>query len=124
MRKILLVDDDPLRAFVRMSVLQKRFPDVQRVSDAAQTLCLIEDPSFAVSLALVISDNRLFGLDVSDFVGELHTRMPGLPVLILGGGSETTGGRDGVRFLPQSISNDEMLMAASQLLAQRAQMMA
>jgi DNA-binding NtrC family response regulator len=107
-----------------MSVLQKRFPNVKRVPDAAQTLCLIEDPSFAVNLALVISDHHLLGLDVSDFIGELHTRMPGLPVLILGNSSETSVGSEGVRFLSKSISNDEMLIAASQLLAQRAQMIA
>jgi DNA-binding NtrC family response regulator len=124
MRTILLVDDDPLRAFVRMSVLQRRFADVRRVSDAAQTLCLIEDPSFAVNLALVISDHGLSGLNVSDFVGELHTRMPGLPVLILGNSGDTSADSDGVRFLSKSISNDEMLIAASQLLAQRAQMIA
>ena len=44
---ILLVDDDPLQAFVRKSILEKRFSDVLRVTGAAEALCLVEQPHFA-----------------------------------------------------------------------------
>ncbi len=55
MATILLVDDDPLQAFVRKSILERRFADVQRVADAAEAFCLIEQPRFAEKLALVVS---------------------------------------------------------------------
>jgi CheY-like chemotaxis protein len=35
MATILLVDDDPLQASVRKSILERRFSDVRRVGDAA-----------------------------------------------------------------------------------------
>ena len=53
MATILLVDDDPLQAFVRKSTLEKRFHDVERVADAAEALCLVEQPQFAGGLGLV-----------------------------------------------------------------------
>ena len=62
MATILLVDNDPLQAFLRKSILERRFDDVQRVGDAAEAFCLVEQPQFAENLGLVISglaDRRL-----------------------------------------------------------------
>ena len=114
------MENDPLQAFVRMSVLEKRFADVRRVADAAEAFCLIEQPIFSDNLGLVISGHHLPGLGGPAFVAELHSRMPTLPVLVLGDTAESARDytSDGVRFLAKPIATDEMLAAASQMLAE------
>ncbi|MGB6724429.1 MAG: response regulator, partial [Terracidiphilus sp.] len=109
MRTILLVDDDPLQAFVRVSALEKRFRDVVRVADAAEALCLIEEPNFSSRLGLVISGHHRPGLGGPAFVAELHTRKPDVPVLVLGNGNEIAAdySESGVRFESRPPHNDE-----------------
>jgi len=115
-----LVDDDPLQAFVRLSILERRFPDVRRVSDAAEALCLVEQPQFAGNLGLVVTGHHMPGIGGPAFVAELHTRMPSLPVLVLGNPSEHPDDYAGerVRFLSRPIVAEEMLSQAGQMLAQ------
>jgi DNA-binding NtrC family response regulator len=119
MRTILLVEDDPLQAFARLSALEKRFPGVKRVTDATEALCLIEQAAFSDNLGLIISPHRLAGLSGPVFVAELHIRMPGLPVLVLGDSMESAREYSGdwVRFLPRPITTEEMLTAAGHMLA-------
>ena len=119
MATILLVDDDPLQAFARKSILEKRFHDVQRVADASEALCLVEQPHFAGNLGLVISGLQMPGISGPAFVAELHSRMPSVPVLVLGGSSEAPADYSGewVRFLHSPCANEEMLSLASQMLA-------
>lgn len=118
MTTILLVDDDPLQAFVRVSALEKRFRDVVRVADAAEALCLIEEPTFSSRLGLVISGHHRPGLGGPEFVAELHTRRPNVPVLVLGNGNEIAAdyGELGVRFVPRPARNDELVEIAGQMM--------
>ena len=91
MPTILLVEHDPLQGFLRKSILERRFFDVQRVSDAADALCLIEQPRFAENLALVITGHPIPGIGGPEFVAELRRRLPSVPVLVLGSPSERPG---------------------------------
>ncbi|MDR3741220.1 MAG: response regulator [Terracidiphilus sp.] len=120
--KILLVDDDPLQAFVRKSILERRFSDVLRVTDAAEALCLVEEPHFARNLGLVVSGHHLAGIGGPAFVAELHTRIPSLPVLVLGDSSEDLADYAGenVSVLTHPIAAEEMLALASRIVAQNA----
>jgi DNA-binding NtrC family response regulator len=119
MRTILLVDDDPLQAFVRVSALEKRFNDVVRVADAAEALCLIEEPTFSSRLGLVISGHHRPGLGGPEFVAELQTRKPNVPVLVLGNGNENAAdyGEPGVRFMPKPTHSDEMVEIAGEMMS-------
>jgi DNA-binding NtrC family response regulator len=121
MSTILLVDNDPLQASLYKSILERRFDDVQRVSDAAEALCLIEQPDFAEHLRLVISGLNMPGVGSPTFVAELHERLPNLPVLVLGRAGERAGKYSGrwVRFLSRPFGADQMLDAASELLVYR-----
>lgn len=114
---ILLVDDDPLQAFMRKSALEKFFPDVRRVS-GPEALCLIEQSHFAERLALVISGTHMPGLSGSDFVAELCRRLPWLPVLVLGADPEFSL-RNSSHFIhhaPLPISGEELLRISRQLI--------
>jgi DNA-binding NtrC family response regulator len=118
MSTILLVDNDPLQAFRRKSILERRFHDVQRVGDAADALCLVEQPQFAGNLGLVISGQHMQGIGGPAFVAELHLRLPTLPVLVLGNAGEVAEDYTGkwLRFLPKPVSGEEMLALASEML--------
>jgi DNA-binding NtrC family response regulator len=122
MATILLVDDDPLQAFLRKSILERRFPHVRRVGDAASALCLVEQPQFAASLGLVVSGRHQSGIGGPAFVAELHTRMPFLPVLVLGDIDEIPANYiyvgDQIRFLSQPILAEDILSTADRMLTQ------
>uniref|UniRef100_E6QID1 Putative Response regulator receiver protein n=1 Tax=mine drainage metagenome TaxID=410659 RepID=E6QID1_9ZZZZ len=83
MATILLVDENPLRASLRQSILERAVPDVVRVSEPAEALCLVESVEFARTLRLVITGNHLTGITGPEFVSELRARMPRVPVLVL-----------------------------------------
>jgi hypothetical protein len=53
-------------------------------------------------------------------VAELHTRLPNVPVLVLGVAreAETDYSGERVRFLPGPFTDEEMLRAAGVMLAQ------
>jgi len=112
---ILLVDNDPLQAFQRKSILERQFQEVERVGDAADALCLVEQPYFAGKLGLVISGLSMPGIGGPEFVAELHARLPDVPVLVLGSASEAVGDYAGgwVHFLAKPFAMDEMLAAAT-----------
>jgi DNA-binding NtrC family response regulator len=120
---ILLVDDDPLQAFVRKSILDRKFPDVRRVAGAAEALCLVEQLQFSQHVGLVVSGHAIKGIGGPAFVAELHTRLPQVPVLVLGDPSETHPEYPGehVRFLSRPVNAEEMVTVASEMLAQSEQ---
>ena len=119
MATILLVDNDPLQAYLCRSLLNRRFQNVRRVSDAAEALCLVEQPQFAGDLGLVISGHPMPGIGGPAFVAELHNRVPSVPVLVLGDSSEKPDDYKGeyVRFLPRPVASEDILSAAGQMLS-------
>lgn len=119
MTTILLVDDDPLQASLMLSLLGRQFGDVCRVSDAAEALCLIEQPEFANKLGLVISGHHTPGIGGPAFVNELHTRMPDLPVLVLGTARETADhyAQENVVFMAKPFAPESMLALTKQMLS-------
>jgi CheY-like chemotaxis protein len=118
MATILLVDNDPMQASMRKSILERRFDSVERVGDAAEALCLVEQPQFAGQLRLVISGLSMPGIGGPAFVAELHERLPKVPVLVLGGSRELATDYQGgwVRFLPRPVAGKELLAVAGELL--------
>ncbi len=120
MTNILIVDDDPLQASLIISVLDRHFGDVHRVTDAAEALCLIEQPEFADKLGLVITGHHMQGIGGPAFVAELRSRRPDLPVLVLGAvGAEPSDYKDDrIVFLPRPVGGDKMLAVTGKLLAE------
>ncbi len=118
MTTVLLVDDDPLQAHVRRSVLGRHFAHVERAADAAEAFILVEDPRFAAQLGLVVVGLNRPGLSSPVFVAELTSRLPSVPVLVLGRGRDEAICFDGpnVRFLPRSASSEQILAVSRQLV--------
>jgi DNA-binding NtrC family response regulator len=93
---------------------------VCRVNDAAEALCLIEQPEFAVKLGLVITGHHTLGIGGSAFVAELRSRKPDLPVLVLAAKDAILSDYSDahVVFLPRPVGGDKMLAVTGQLLAE------
>jgi DNA-binding NtrC family response regulator len=119
MTTILLVDDDPFQASMMMSTLGRQFGDVRRANDAADALCLIEQPDFADRLGLVICGHHTRGIGGPAFVAELRSRVPALPILVLGAADDASAEYGGghVVFLPRPVGREKMLEVTSQMLA-------
>ena len=119
MATILLVDDDPLQAFLMISLLGRQPAEVRRVNDAAEALCLIEQPDFASKLGLVISGHHTLGIGGPAFVAELRTRMPAVPVLVLNTTTdEASANYSGERvfFLPRRLVAERVVDMTTELL--------
>jgi DNA-binding NtrC family response regulator len=117
---VLLVDDDPLQAHVRRSVLQRQFRTVERAADAAEAFILVEEPDFAEKLGLVVVGLNRPGLGSPAFVAELTSRLPAVPVLVLGCNRDEAGLYPGenVRFLLRTVPTDQMLAISRQMMDQ------
>ena len=120
MPTILLVEDDPLQASLTMSLLERQYAHVHRATDAAEALCMIEQPEFAGKLGLVISAHHTLGIGGPAFVAELHDRMPALPVLVLGAPREARGHYAGehVAFITRPLVVEELQALTRQMLSQ------
>lgn len=118
MTTILLVDDDALQASLMLSILGQRFGTVRRVADAAEALCLIEQPDFASNLGLVISGHHAPGIGGPEFVNELRSRMPDLPVMVLDMAGETPAdyAETHAVFLAKPLAAERILTLTRQML--------
>jgi DNA-binding NtrC family response regulator len=134
------VESDPLQGFLSKAILERQFLDVVRVSDASEALCVVEQPQFARRLGLVIASHPMQGIGGPAFVAELHSRLPNIPILVLGDSGnpgpdaatphfqasvalvpETRiGDFNGawIRFLPLPFSMDQLLDLAAKMLPQ------
>ncbi len=101
-----------------MAFLGRHFSTVSRVSDAAEALCLIEQPEFAINLGLVITGHHKPGIGGPAFVAELHLRKPNLPVLVLAekDAAPSEYSDANVVFLPRPFDGDKLLAVTGQLL--------
>jgi len=110
MESILLVDDNPLRAAMRQSLLEGGGPAVVRALDAAEALCMVEAPDFAHGLALVITSHLMKGISGPEFVAEFRSRMPEVPVLVLSPVVEAEKEYQGIEgvYFSQTRSPDEL----------------
>jgi CheY-like chemotaxis protein len=120
MSTVLLVDDDPLQAYVRRSILERHFRAVERAADAAEAFILVEEPHFAEKLGLVVVGLNRPGMRSPDFVAELISRLPTVPVLVLGCKREDAALYPGenVRFLLRTVPTDQMLAISRQMMDQ------
>jgi DNA-binding NtrC family response regulator len=120
MTTVLLVDDDPLQAHVRRSILGRSFRKIERAADAAQAFILVEDPEFRKRLGLVIVGLNRPGLSSPMFVAEITSRVPSVPVLVLGHSREEAVHYQGanVRFLPRTAPPEQILAVSRQMIEQ------
>ena len=118
MDTILLVDDNPLRAAMRKSLLEGNAPAVVRALDAGEALCMVESPEFAEGLSLVITGHVMTGISGPEFVAEFRSRMPQVPVLVLSPIPDSEQQYRGISdvFVSRTTSPEELRLLVSKLL--------
>jgi CheY-like chemotaxis protein len=122
METILLVDDNPLRASLRQSLLEagssKAVRAVVRALDASEALCMVEAPEFAQRLALVITGHVMSGISGPEFVAEFRSRMPQVPVLVLSPATDAEKEYQGIGgvYNSQTNSPDELRSLVARLV--------
>lgn len=118
METILLVDDNPLRAAMRQSLLEGGAPLVLRALDAAEALCMVESPEVAQTLALVITGHVMSGISGPEFVAEFRSRMPHVPVLVLSSVADAEAQYQSIPnvYCSQTTSPDELRSLVRRLL--------
>jgi CheY-like chemotaxis protein len=123
MDTILLVDDNPLRASLRQSLLEGSSSNpargVVRALDAAEALCLVESPEFAEGLSLVVTGHVMTGISGPEFVAEFRSRMPQVPVLVLSAVPDAESQYADIEnvFHSQTTSPEELRSLVRQLLS-------
>jgi CheY-like chemotaxis protein len=118
METILLVDDNPLRAAMRKSLLEGKAAVVVRALDASEALCMVESPEFAQGLALVITGHLMSGISGPEFVEEFRSRMPEVPVLVLSAVPDAEQEYKGIPqvFVSWASGGDELRSIVSRLV--------
>ena len=116
---ILLVDDDPFQAYAHRSALEPHFAHIERAADANEAFIRVVDPGFEETLALIVVALRLPGMAGPAFVSELRSRLPKVPVLVIGRVGETASDYcgDNVSFVPRNTSGKELVRAVKRMLS-------
>ena len=118
---ILLVDDDPFQANAHRLALERHFPNIERVTGASEAFIRLGEPEFQETLALILVGLRLPGVGSPAIVSELRSRLPHVPVLVIGRRGETATDytSEKVGFLPSGSPGSELLAAVRKVLAAR-----
>ncbi len=88
--------------------------------DPVEAFILVEEPDFAEKLGLVVVGLNRPGLGSPAFVAELTSRLPAVPVLVLGCNREDAALYPGenVRFLLRTVPTEQMLAVSRQMMDQ------
>jgi CheY-like chemotaxis protein len=84
-RAILLVDDNAVQAATRQTILKRAGYFVIAVLNPMRALEQFRSSDFPAEIELVITDHLMPGMTGAEFVRELRTTHPHLPVLVISG---------------------------------------
>ncbi len=84
LRRILLIDDNPLQLRVRETVLREAGFEVDVATSAEAALAVLKSP-LAGGLGAVVTDHVLTGASGAQLVRELRRGWPDLPVIVITG---------------------------------------
>lgn len=115
---ILLVDDNAVQASTRRSILLRTGRPVELASGASQALAMLEDATLVGSIALVITDHCMPGMNGPEFVARLRHRLPSVPVVVLSGYPDVESEYEGLHvvFRVKPLAPDQLIALAEALL--------
>jgi len=82
---VLLIDDNAIQAATRQTILKRAGYFVIPVLNPQRALQQFRDNDFPAEINLVITDHIMPGMSGAEFVRELRTFHPELPVLVISG---------------------------------------
>ena len=96
---VLLIDDNPIQAATRQTILKRAGYFVIPVLNAERALEQFRHNDFPSEVDLVITDHVMPGMCGSEFVRKLREFKPELPVLVISGMEEAEQEYDGLNVL-------------------------
>jgi DNA-binding NtrC family response regulator len=99
MKQVLLVDDDPSQLAVRQLLLSRGGIESQLATDARQALALLKSDAGRASIGLVVTDHLMPEMNGADFVREVRSFVPNLPVIVISGLPEAHNAYEGLEVL-------------------------
>ncbi|PYP90420.1 MAG: response regulator [Candidatus Angelobacter sp. Gp1-AA117] len=85
MRQVLLLDDNPAQLTIREMVLRKAGIDCHVATNANGALALLSSDPGREKIGAVITDHLMPGMDGVEFVRQLRSFNPEIPVIVISG---------------------------------------
>lgn len=85
MKQVLLLDDNAMQLTIREMVLRKGGLESHAATSAQAALALLRSSVGMEKIGAVVTDHLMPGMDGSDFVRELRTFNPDIPVIVISG---------------------------------------
>jgi DNA-binding NtrC family response regulator len=115
---LLLIDDNPIQAATRQTILRRAGYHVIALLNPERALETFRAHEFPTPIDLIITDHLMPGMNGSAFIAELRTIAPTLPVLVISGMADAEEEyRDlGVDFRLKPLLPDNLLATVHRLV--------
>ena len=115
---VLLIDDNAIQAATRQTILKRAGYFVIPVLNPQRALQQFRDNDFPSEINLVITDHIMPGMSGAEFVREMRTLHPELPVLVISGLEEAEEEYRGlnVTFRLKPLLPDNLLASVDRLI--------
>jgi CheY-like chemotaxis protein len=115
---LLLIDDNAIQAATRQTILRRAGFFVIAALSPQRALEQMEKGEFQEEIGLVITDHFMPGMTGAQFVRQLRTTQPTLPILVISGTDEPEGEYEGldVTFRMKPLLPDDLLATVRSLL--------
>jgi CheY-like chemotaxis protein len=119
---LLLIDDNAIQAATRQTILKRAGYFVIAVLNPARALEQLRNNDFPAAIDLILTDHIMPGMNGSDFVTQLRTCAPDMPVLVISGLAEAEDEYKnlGVDFQLKPLLPETLLATVQTLLGARA----
>ena len=116
---ILLIDDNAVQAATRQTILKRAGYFVIAVLNPVRALEQFRAANFPADIALVITDHLMPGMTGAEFIRELRTTHPQLPVMVISGLEEAEQEYAGlnVQFRLKPMLPDHLLASVHKLIS-------
>ncbi|MDR3734490.1 MAG: response regulator [Acidobacteriaceae bacterium] len=116
--KILLIDDNAIQAATRQTILRRAGYFVYAALNPLRALEQFREKQFPEEIDLVITDHLMPGMNGAEFVRELRTIHPELPVLVISGLEDAEAEYEGLNiiFRQKPLLPDSLLASVHSLL--------
>jgi DNA-binding NtrC family response regulator len=110
MKQVLLVDDDPSQLAVRQLLFGRSGIESQLATEARQALALLKSDA-GRTIGLVLTDHLMPEMNGAEFVREIRSFHPNLPVIVISGLPDANNAYEGldVLFLTKPCEPEDLI---------------
>jgi len=111
MKQVLLVDDDPTQLAVRQLLLGREGIQSLLATEARTALALLNSDAGRETIGLVVTDHLMPEVNGAEFVREIRSFDPNLPIVVISGLPDAHNAYDGldVLFLAKPCEPEDLI---------------